>query len=88
MARIKIKNLPKEMKVSSEEMRKVFGGGMPSIPQVVIFHPPVAYTSKAVKISVPPSGTSWSSSVGDESGTTSGTVSSSIGDKLSTSAGL
>lgn len=26
MARIKIKDLPKDMKISKEEMRKVFGG--------------------------------------------------------------
>ena len=88
MARIKIKNLPKEMKVSEEEMRKAMGGGIGYTPQVVIVTPMpnVSFSGSSsgsskvnINDALPPSGSSFGSSAGDEAGVGRGTVSSGRG---------
>jgi len=83
MAKIKIEDLPKEMKISKEEMRNVLGGANLNVPTVVTMGIPIPtpYTgtssgSSTVKVLLNTSGPMTSSrarSAGDEAGAGVGT---------------
>ena len=77
MAKIKIKDLPKEMKISKEEMRNVLGGADLYVPTVVTMGIPAptpntgtSGTSSGVTLLnfSAPKNISYTSLTGDESG--------------------
>ena len=76
MARIKIKDLSKELKISKEEMRKVMGGHIFPIPQVVVHFPIYSGSSDGGGCVADALPSDPSTSFGDESNVSSGTISS------------